>query len=177
MKPDLPKKTRVSRHKPSSLPWVDRNRAHVFPGVVTDTGPGTRARSSFSFLFVARERKGLARCFAFAASKSDTLRRQGYRLHTTNVVSVCLCVRHTHSWIAARVAAVGGQARCQGLLYIQCGCVMQFGAKRWAQRAKRRCTRHDGWAKPAWAARTGPEGRLIVSEGHGYPLVKSDVKL
>jgi hypothetical protein len=52
-------------------------------------------------------------------------------------------------------------------------------------------TGHDGRAKPAWAARTGPEGRLrppisasvcvslglknsgdfTVAEGHGYPLV------
>ncbi len=50
------------------------------------------------------------------------------------------------------------RARCHGLLYIQCGCVMQFGAKRCAQRARRGCTGHDGRAKPAWAARTGPAG-------------------
>ncbi len=40
-----------------------------------------------------------------------------------NVVSVCLCVRHRHSWIAARAAAAGGRTKCHGLLYIQCGCV------------------------------------------------------
>jgi hypothetical protein len=74
-----------------------------------------------------------------------------------NVVSVCLCVRHRHSRITARVAAVGGRARCHGLLYIQCGCMMQFGAKR-AQRARRGCTRHDERAKPAWATRTRPAG-------------------
>jgi len=34
----------------------------VFPGVVVDTGPGTGARSSLSFLSVAQEGKGLARC-------------------------------------------------------------------------------------------------------------------
>jgi hypothetical protein len=47
---------------------------------------------------------------------------------------------------------------------------MQFGAKRCAQRARRRCTRHDGRAKPAWATRTGP----AVSKGHEYPLVKNN---
>jgi hypothetical protein len=31
----------------------------VFSGAVADTGPGTRARSSLSFLSVAREGKGL----------------------------------------------------------------------------------------------------------------------
>jgi hypothetical protein len=31
----------------------------VFPGAVVDTSPGTQARSSLSFLFVAREGKGL----------------------------------------------------------------------------------------------------------------------
>jgi hypothetical protein len=35
----------------------------------------------------------------------------------TNVVSVCLCVRHRPSWIAAKVAAAGGRARCHGLLW------------------------------------------------------------
>jgi len=45
-----------------------------------------------------------------------------------------------------------------GLLYIQCGCVMQFGAKWCAQPARRGCTGHNGRAKPAWAARTGPAG-------------------
>jgi hypothetical protein len=132
--------------------------ARVFPGAVADTGPGTRARSSLSFLFVAREGKGLARCVAFAASGSGTLRRRGRRLHTANVVSVCLCVRHKHSRITARAVAAGGRARCHNLLYIQCGCVMQFGAKRCAQRARRGCTGHDGRAKPAWAARTGLAG-------------------
>jgi hypothetical protein len=65
-KPGLPTKTRVPGHKPSSLPRVDRNRARVFPGAVADTGPGTRARSSLSFLSVAQEGKGLAHCVAFA---------------------------------------------------------------------------------------------------------------
>ncbi len=59
-------KTRVPGHKPSSLPWVDRNKAHVFLRVVANTGPGTQARSSLSFLPVAQEGKGLARCIAFA---------------------------------------------------------------------------------------------------------------
>jgi hypothetical protein len=156
-KPGLPTKTRVPSHKPSSLPRVDRNKARVFPGVVVDTVTGTRARLSFSFLSVAREGKRLARCVTFAASGSGALRRWGHRLHTANMVSVCLCVRHRHSRIAAS-AAVGGWARCHGLLYTQCGCVMQFGAKRCAQWARRGCTRHDGRAKPAWAARTGHAG-------------------
>jgi hypothetical protein len=39
-------------------------------------------------------------------------------------VVVYLCVRHRHSRIAARAATTGGRARCHGLLYIQCGCVM-----------------------------------------------------
>ncbi len=73
-------------------------------------------------------------------------------------MSVCLYVHHRHLRIAARVAAAGGRARCHGLLYIQCGCVMQFGAKRCAQRTRWGCTSHDGRAKPAWAARTGPAG-------------------
>ncbi len=30
-----------------------------------------------------------------------------------NVLSVCLCVRHRHSWIVARAAAAGGRARSQ----------------------------------------------------------------
>jgi hypothetical protein len=59
MKPSLPMKTRVPSHKPSSLPWVDRNKACVFSGAVADTGPSTQDRSSLSFLSVARERKGL----------------------------------------------------------------------------------------------------------------------
>ncbi len=67
-----------------------------------------------------------------------------------NVVSVCLCVRHRHSRIATRATAAGGRARCHGLLYIQCGCVMQFGIKRCAQWARRGCTGHDGRAKPAF---------------------------
>jgi hypothetical protein len=75
-----------------------------------------------------------------------------------NVVSVCLCVHHKHSRIAAKAAAAGGRAKCHGLLYIQCGRVMQFGAKQCAQRARRGCTGHNGWAKPAWAARKGPAG-------------------
>jgi hypothetical protein len=75
-----------------------------------------------------------------------------------NVVFVCLCVCHKHSRIAARAAAAGGRAKCHDLLYIQCGRVMQFGAKWCAQRARRGCTRHDGRAKPAWAARTRPAG-------------------
>jgi hypothetical protein len=36
--------------------------------------------------------------------------------------------------------------------------VMQFGAKRCAQRARRGRARHDGRAKSAWAARTGLAG-------------------
>jgi hypothetical protein len=88
-----------------------------------------------------------------------------------NMVSICLCVRHRHSRIAVRAAAARGRARCHDLLYIHCGCVMQFGAKRCAQRARWGCTGHDGRAKPTWATRTGLEGRLTVSEGHGYPLV------
>jgi hypothetical protein len=59
MKPGLPTKTQVLGHKPSSLPRVDRNKARVFLGAVADTGPGTRAWSSLSFLSVAREGKGL----------------------------------------------------------------------------------------------------------------------
>ncbi len=70
-------------------------------------------------------------------------------------LSVYMCVRHIHSWIAARAAVAGGRVRCHDLLYIQCGCVMQFGAKRCAQWVRRGCTGHDGWAKPAWATRTG----------------------
>jgi hypothetical protein len=69
-----------------------------------------------------------------------------------------MCVRHRHSWITAKAAMAGDWARCHDLLYIQCGCVMQFGAKRCAQWAKRGCTGHDGRAKPAWAARTRPAG-------------------
>ncbi len=38
------------------------------------------------------------------------------------------------------------RARCHSLLYIQCGCVMQFGAKWCAQWAKWGCTRHDATA-------------------------------
>jgi hypothetical protein len=38
---------------------MDRNRARVFPGPVANTGPGTWARSSLSFLSVAWEGKGL----------------------------------------------------------------------------------------------------------------------
>ncbi len=64
----------------------------MFPGDVVDTGPGTRTWSSLSFLFVAREGKGLARCVAFAASGSGALRRRGRRLHTANVVSVCVFI-------------------------------------------------------------------------------------
>jgi hypothetical protein len=137
-------KTQVPSHKPSSLPRVDQNRAHVFPGAVADTSPGIRAQSSLSFLSVAQEGKGLACCVAFAASGSSALRRRGRCLHTANVVSVCLCVRHKHSRIATTTATAGGRARCHGLLYIQCGCVMQFGAKRCAQRARWGCTGHDG---------------------------------
>jgi hypothetical protein len=107
-KPGLPTKTRVPGHKPSSLPRVDRNRARVFPGAVADTGPGTQAWSSLSFLSITREGKGLARCVAFATSESGALRRRGRRLHTANVVFVCLCVRHRHSWIAARAPRSGG---------------------------------------------------------------------
>jgi len=158
MKLGLPTKTRVPCHKPSSLPRVDRNRARVFLGAVADTSPGTRARSSVSFLSVAREGKGLAHCVVFATSGSNALWRWGRHLHTANVVFVCLCVRHRHSRIVARAAAAGGRARCHGLLYIQCGCVMQFGAKRCVQRARRGCIGHDGQAKPAWAARTGHAG-------------------
>jgi len=66
--------------------------ARVFPGVVADIAPGTRARSSLSFLSVAREGKGLARCVAFIASGSGALQRWGRRLHTANVVSVCVFV-------------------------------------------------------------------------------------
>ncbi len=111
-KPGLPTKTRVLGHKPSSLPRVDRNRARVFPGAIANIGPSTRARSSLSFLFVAREGKGLTRCIAFATSGSGVLRRRGHHLHPANMVSVCLCVRQRHSQIAARAAAVGGRARC-----------------------------------------------------------------
>jgi hypothetical protein len=71
---------------------------------------------------------------------------------------VCMCFCHRHSRIAARAAAVGGRVRCHDLLYIQHGCVMQFGAKRCAQRARRGCIGHDGRAKSAWAARTRPIG-------------------
>jgi hypothetical protein len=39
-------------------------------------------------------------------------------------LSVCLCVRHRHSQIAAKAAVARGQARCHDLLYIQCGCVI-----------------------------------------------------
>ncbi len=73
-----------------------------------------------------------------------------------NVLSICLCVHHRHLRIVAKAVAVGGRARCHGLLYIQCGCVMQFGAKQCAQQARWGCTGHAGRAKPAWAARTGP---------------------
>jgi hypothetical protein len=73
-----------------------------------------------------------------------------------NVVSVCVCVRRRHSQIAARAAVAGGRASCHDLLYIQCGCAMQFGAKRCAQWARWGWTGHDGRAKPAWAARTEP---------------------
>jgi hypothetical protein len=59
-KPGLPTKTRVPGHKPSSLPRVDRKRARVFLGAVADTGSGTRARLSLSFLSIAQERKGRA---------------------------------------------------------------------------------------------------------------------
>jgi hypothetical protein len=165
-KPGLPTKTRVPGHKPSSLPRVDRNTARVFPGAVANTGPGTRARSSLSFLSVAREGKGLARCVAFTTSGSGALQRQGRRLHTANMVSVFLCLSQTFA-DCGQGSRWGGRAKCHGLLYIQCGCVMQFGAKQCAQRARRGCTGHDGWAKPAWAACKG----LAVSEGHGYPLV------
>jgi hypothetical protein len=74
----------------------------------------------------------------------------------TTRAAICLCVCHRHSRIAAKATAVGGRARCHGLLYIQCGCVMQFGAKWCAQQARRGCTEHDGQAKPAWATRTRP---------------------
>jgi len=157
-KPGLPIKTQVPGHKPSSLPRVDRNRARVFLEAVADTSPGTRARLSFSFLSVAREGKGLALCVAFAASESGALRRPGRRLHTVNMVSICLCVRHRHWRIATRATAAGDRARCHDLLNIQCGCVMQFGAKWCTQQARRGCTGHDGQAKPTWAARTGLAG-------------------
>ncbi len=171
-KPGFPTKIQVLGHKPSSLPRVDWNRACVFPGAVTDTGPGTRAQLSLSFFSVAREGKGLARCVVFAASGSNVLRRRGRRLHTANMVFICLmficlCVCHRHSWIATRATVAGGQARCHGLLYIQCGCVIQFGAKRCTQRARRGCTGHDEQAKPAQTTRIGP----VVSKGQGHPLV------
>jgi len=83
------------------------------------------------------------------ASGSGALQHRGRCLHTANVVSVCLCVRHRHSRIATKAAAAGGRARCHDLLYIQCGCVMEFGAKRCAQRARR------GVHRARWAGQTG----------------------
>jgi hypothetical protein len=68
--------------------------ARVFLGAVADIGPGTRARSSLSFFFVAQEGKGMAHYVAFAASGSGALRRRGRRLHTANMVSVCVFVTH-----------------------------------------------------------------------------------
>jgi hypothetical protein len=47
-KPNLPRKTWVPGHKPSSLPRVDRNRACVFLGAVADTGLNTWAQLSLS---------------------------------------------------------------------------------------------------------------------------------
>jgi hypothetical protein len=64
----------------------------VFLGAVVDIGPSTPARLSLSFLSVAREGKGLARCVAFTASESGALRRRGRRLHIANMVSVCVFV-------------------------------------------------------------------------------------
>jgi hypothetical protein len=176
MKPGLPTKTRVPGHKPSSLSRVDRNRARVFPGAIADNGPGTRAWSSLSFLSVTREGKGLACCVTFAASKSGVLQRWGHRLHSANMVSVCLCVCHRHSRIAASATAVRGRARCQGLLYTQCGCVMQFGAKRCPQRARRGAQGTMGGPNQPGQHAQDLQGRLTVSEGHAYPLVNTEAQ-
>jgi hypothetical protein len=66
--------------------------------------------------------------------------------------------QHFHRYTQNRAETYLNRARCHDLLYIQCGCVMQFGAKRCAQRARRGCTGHDGRALSAWAVRTGPIG-------------------
>ncbi len=73
-----------------------------------------------------------------------------------NVVSVCVFVTDIHGLRPGQL--LRDRARCHGLLYIQCGCVIQFGTKRCVQRAKWGCTRHNGQAKLAWAAHTGPVG-------------------
>ncbi len=85
-KPSLPTKTRVPGHKPSSLPRVDQKRVRVFPGAIAYTGPGTRARSSLSFLSVAREGKGqaeVALCDAGAA------------VYTLQTWCLSMCSSHT----------------------------------------------------------------------------------
>jgi hypothetical protein len=88
---------------------------------------------------------------------------------------LCLCVTQMLSYILKQTwclsvcssqtfADCGQGSRCEGpggatAFYtssVDAGCVMQFGAKQCAQQARRGCTGHDGRAKPAWAACTGP---------------------
>jgi hypothetical protein len=143
-------KTRVLGHKPSSLPRVDQNRARVFPGAVADTGPGTQARSSLSFLSVAREGKGLASCVAFAASGSGALRRWGRRLHTANMVSWCLSVCSSQTFTDCdQCSRCGGPGEVPRP-FIHPVCMRDAV---WGQTVRSAgqtgCTGHDGRAKPA----------------------------
>jgi hypothetical protein len=63
---------------------------------------------------------------------------------------VCLCVRHEHSWIAAKAAAMEGWARCPG----------RFSSP------------IVPYAPPCVSLGLKKPGDFTVFEGHGYPLVK-----
>jgi hypothetical protein len=133
--------------------------ARVFPGAVSGgcrrhwPGYSSSVVSLLSLCSSRREGASTLRCVCSERKRRFAMSGPPFTHYKRGV---CLCVRHRHSQIAARAAARGGRVRCHGLLYIQCGCMMQFGAKRCVQRARPGCTRHDGRAKPAWATCTGP---------------------
>ncbi len=83
-------------------------------------------------------------------------RRASYTYIKANVVSVCVFVTDIRGLQPCSRCGGPSRARCHDLLYIHCGCVMQFWAKRCAQRARRGCTEHNGRTKPAWAVRIKP---------------------
>jgi hypothetical protein len=69
----------------------------VFSGAVVDTGPSIRARSSLSFLFVAREGKGLGTSgLGMGGHGRIVFECHGYPL--VNLVSMCVYDRGFEGW-------------------------------------------------------------------------------
>jgi hypothetical protein len=144
--------------------------ARVFPGVVANTGPGTQAWSSLSFLSVAREGKELARCVCYERKWRSVTPGPQFT-HCKRGVCLFMCSSQTFTDCGHSSRYGGpGEVPWPFIHPVWMRDAVWGQTVRSASQTRGAQGTMGGQNRPGQCAQD-LQGRLTVSKGHGYPLV------